>query len=149
MIELVRAGTPAVVPAARLFDHYRVHYGWPAAAGNAAVWLGQQLGLGRLMAWTVSVDGALAGIVTVAPMPASLALGTAWLVRDLFVAPDFRRRGLARALLEHVINEASAAGAIRVSLQTEVDNAPALALYRSLGFEHVGGLRLLSLTLRP
>jgi hypothetical protein len=36
-----------------------------------------------------------------------------------------------------------------VSLQTEADNIPALRLYTAAGFQPVGGLELLSLTLTP
>ena len=38
-------------------------------------------------------------------------------------------------------------GAARVSLQTEVGNDRALALYRSAGFEVVDGLTMLNLSL--
>jgi ribosomal protein S18 acetylase RimI-like enzyme len=81
-------------------------------------------------------------------IPASLMLGTAWSIRDLYVAPQQRRCGIARALLQHVVGEASAAGASRVSVQTEADNAAALRLYTAAGFQPVSGLELLNLTLR-
>ncbi len=42
---------------------------------------------------------------------------------------------------------AKVAGAARVSLQTEVGNEPATALYRGVGFEVVDGLTMLDLTL--
>ena len=80
-------------------------------------------------------------------MPASLMLGTAWVIRDLYVAPQYRRSGIARALLQHVVGHARAAGAYRVSLQTEAGNTPALRLYTAAGFQAVDGLQLLNLTL--
>jgi ribosomal protein S18 acetylase RimI-like enzyme len=87
------------------------------------------------------------GFVTTAVMPASLMLGTAWSIRDLYVAPRHRRSGVAHALLQHVVDEARAAGAQRVSLQTETDNIPARTLYTEVGFQPVTGLALLNLTL--
>jgi ribosomal protein S18 acetylase RimI-like enzyme len=48
-----------------------------------------------------------------------------------------------------VIAEARAAGALRVSLQTEPGNAVAQSLYASLGFRRVPDLDLLSLPLSP
>jgi hypothetical protein len=36
-----------------------------------------------------------------------------------------------------------------VSVQTETDNAPALAMYTAAGFQLVNGLELLNLTLVP
>lgn len=56
------------------------------------------------------------------------------LVRDLWVAPDHRRAGLARQVLAEVLDWAAARGATTAHLQVEADNAPALQLYASAGF---------------
>jgi HAD superfamily hydrolase (TIGR01509 family) len=56
---------------------------------------------------------------------------------SLAVAPDHRRRGLGRDLLEHALRQAKYAGHRQVSLSVEPDN-PALRLYKRLGFERVG-----------
>ncbi|MCY1139908.1 GNAT family N-acetyltransferase [Actinoplanes sp. Pm04-4] len=127
---------------APLFDEYRVHYGQEASAATPA-WLADQITSGRLAVATAGEHG----FITVAVLPASLTLGEFWFVRDLFVPPRFRRRGVARALLTHVVEAARAAGARRVSLQTETGNASALALYASAGFRPVDGLEMLSLAL--
>lgn len=76
-------------------------------------------------------------------------LGTFWSIRDLYVPPHHRRSGIANALLRHVIRNARAAGAHRVSLQTETDNTPALTLYTDIGFQPVTGLEILNLTFDP
>jgi len=57
----------------------------------------------------------------------------AWF-EDCIVRPEHRRRGLGRALLEYVIAQAKAEGALRVMLLTDGDNATAQALYRKSGF---------------
>jgi ribosomal protein S18 acetylase RimI-like enzyme len=72
-------------------------------------------------------------------------MGQFWQLRDLYVRPGFRRRGVAAALVGAVREAACAAGATRLSLMTEVDNAEALGLYRGLGFRPVEGLTTLSL----
>lgn len=51
------------------------------------------------------------------------------------VAPAYRRRGLASRLAALAMRDARERGASRAWLQVESDNAPALALYRQLGFE--------------
>ena len=50
--------------------------------------------------------------------------------------PDFLRRGVGAALLEHIIAEARARGMHRLSLETGSGPAfePALRLYRKRGF---------------
>ena len=135
--------TTDVARVAVLFDEYRVHYGQPADVARTHAWLTDQVTAGHLRL----ADAADDGFVTVAVLPASLTLGQAWLVRDLYVPPRARRRGVARALLNHVVEEARAAGAVRVSLQTESDNISALALYASAGFRPVPGLEMLNLPL--
>ena len=56
-------------------------------------------------------------------------------LEDCIVHPEHRRRGIGKALLEYVIAQARAEGALRVMLLTDGDNARAQALYRKFGFE--------------
>ncbi|MDY7089817.1 MAG: GNAT family N-acetyltransferase, partial [Actinomycetota bacterium] len=128
VIAWVTPSDPSFAGVAALFDEYRVHYGLPAAPAEAHAWLSEQVTSGRLAVATATSGGVVQGFVTSAVLPASLTLGAAWLVRDLFVPPAFRRRGLARALLTYLITAARVAGARRVSLQTEPGNSAALAL---------------------
>lgn len=65
------------------------------------------------------------------------------------VAELARRHGAGRALVSAVRAAASAAGTIRVSIQTETGNAAALNLYHTSGFTPVAGLQVLSLHLTP
>jgi [ribosomal protein S18]-alanine N-acetyltransferase len=56
---------------------------------------------------------------------------------DLAVAPEARRLGLGRALVDALIGEARASDARLVLLEVRASNAAARALYRSAGFfEH-------------
>ena len=57
----------------------------------------------------------------------------AWF-EDCIVRPEYRRKGIGKALLEHVVAQARAEGALRVMLLTDGDNAHAQALYRKIGF---------------
>jgi len=52
----------------------------------------------------------------------------------LSVDKGYRKRGIASALVRHSISVMQASGAQEIALETEFDNAPALALYTSLGF---------------
>lgn len=145
----VGASHPAFDQIAALFDDYRVHYGLPPSIENTGSWLHDQLTQHRLVAAAAIRTGQVCGFITVTIMPASLMLGTAWSIRDLYVVPHHRRTGVANALLQHIIHNARAAGALRVSLQTETDNASALKLYTAIGFKPVAGLELLNLTFNP
>lgn len=132
---------------AALFDDYRAHYGWPPSPQPTHDWLRAQVTRQAMMVTAALRSGRACGFIAVSVMPASLALGTAWSVRDLYVAPAQRRTGIARVLLQQAIDEAREAGARRVSLQTETGNTPALTLYAAAGFQPVTGLELLSVDL--
>lgn len=56
----------------------------------------------------------------------------------LAVAPEARRRGLARDLLDEGFAQAAARGATRVFLEVAAENAGARALYAGAGFAEVG-----------
>ncbi|MBO3738165.1 GNAT family N-acetyltransferase [Actinoplanes flavus] len=137
-------GFPA---AAALFDDYRVHYGHPSDPSATAAWLARQITTYGLTLTVALRNARPAGLITTLVLPASLRLGQACSVRDLFVDPTQRRTGVARTLMAHAIAEARTAGALRVSLQTEPGNTAAQALYTELGFHPVPDLTSLTLTL--
>jgi putative acetyltransferase len=81
--------------------------------------------------WTVWSDGQIAG------MGALKNLGDrAGELKSMRTHSDFLRRGVAAALLEHIIDVARARGMVRLSLETGSGPhfEPALSLYRRRGF---------------
>lgn len=59
-------------------------------------------------------------------------------IECVYTLPAFRKRGLARALIESAVRRAKEEGAEQVFLEVREDNAPAAALYESLGFARAG-----------
>ncbi|MCC7447661.1 MAG: ribosomal protein S18-alanine N-acetyltransferase [Anaerolineae bacterium] len=55
-------------------------------------------------------------------------------IGSIGVDPDVRRLGLGKALFDTFRKRAVARGAAAITLHVRPDNAPALALYRKLGF---------------
>jgi ribosomal-protein-alanine N-acetyltransferase len=62
-------------------------------------------------------------------------------IADLAVAPQARRRGIGRALLERVLAELGEAGARTVYLEVRESNQAARTLYEANGFGSVGRRR--------
>ncbi|MEF3365291.1 GNAT family N-acetyltransferase [Methylocystis sp. 9N] len=58
-------------------------------------------------------------------------------LRRMYVAPAFRRQGIARQMLAHAESTGKAAGYDRIVLSTSELQKSALALYRSVGFSLV------------
>lgn len=78
-----------------------------------------------------------------AGMPLGCAMSHALLpdtaeIKRVFVAPQGRGLGIARALMHALIDQARSDGFARVVLDTSVNLGPARALYLSLGFRERG-----------
>lgn len=57
------------------------------------------------------------------------------------VAKDYRGQGVGRMLLQAIVDRAWEIGLKRIELEVFVDNARAIALYESMGFQHEGRVR--------
>ena len=80
-------------------------------------------------------DGEVVGMAS-SQLVVSTACGapSAW-VEDVVLLPEFRARGVGRALLEAIAEWAQEHGAARVQLLADADNAPALDFYRHLDWQ--------------
>lgn len=57
---------------------------------------------------------------------------------NIAVHPDYRRRGVAAALIVELIHQLREQGSRILRLEVRESNAPAIALYESLGFTWLG-----------
>lgn len=57
---------------------------------------------------------------------------------NIAVNPDYRRRGIAESLIERLVAELKGKQVSSLTLEVRASNAPAIALYRKLGFIQVG-----------
>ena len=78
------------------------------------------------------VDGAVAGYIGFLGVLDELE------VTNVATHPDFRRRGAGRALVSALLDYARREKFLRVTLEVRASNAPAIALYESLGFTPCG-----------
>jgi GNAT superfamily N-acetyltransferase len=133
---------------AEIFDQYRAHYGEASDSSRSACWLDENLSTG-LRVFVAEESGRFVGFAITMEVPASLRLAHFWQIRDLFVLPTHRRLGVGRALLASVRAAAIASGALRLVVQTEDDNDPALRLYADSGYAPIKGYCSLKLPLGP
>lgn len=62
-------------------------------------------------------------------------------ILNVCIAPELRRRGYARALMQHLLAVAARHGARIAYLEVRPSNDGAIRLYADLGFRHVGTRR--------
>lgn len=123
---------------APLFDAYRQFYQQAPDLAGARAFLAERLATGEsvLFLATLTHDGQArpAGFAQLYPTYSSIALRRCWVLNDLYVVPEARRQGVARALMEAVASFARGTGAKSIALETAADNHAARPLYETLGY---------------
>ena len=76
-------------------------------------------------------DGRIVGNASLLPVS---GYSKRWVMANVAVHPDYRRRGIAREMVSASDELAKAAGAEEIYLQVERNNQAALALYQSMGY---------------
>ena len=87
----------------------------------------------RLSLWLVALDGDMVvgyvGSQTVIDEPDMM---------NIAVHPEYRRRGIAEALIDALVNALREKGSRALSLEVRASNDPAIALYQKIGFSQEG-----------
>lgn len=91
---------------------------------------------GKTGVYVARSEGALAGSYHLVPNFGGLAAHIA--NAGYMVAPDFRRRGVGTALVEHSLAEAGRHGFDAMMFNLVMESNPSRRLYERLGFEPVG-----------
>lgn len=119
-----------------LFDGYRQFYGKHPDPTGARTFLSQRFAHHQsLILLARDEAGTGLGFTQLYPLFSSVRMVRTYLLNDLYVALAARRRGIAASLLREAAAHAKALGAASLSLSTALDNAPAQALYESLGWQ--------------
>lgn len=79
-------------------------------------------------------DGKLVGNITLTRLD---ELGRQWVISNVAVLPDYRRRSIAYKMMQAAIYHVQLQGGKRIQLQVRHDNDGAKALYQRLGFHYL------------
>ena len=122
MIEIIPMNESHVAAVAEL-EKQNFSEPWPEIAVRSEL-------TNKLALWLVAVeDGVVAGYVGSQTVLQEVDM------MNIAVGEGFRRRGIARMLVEELIRRLDA---YQLTLEVRASNAPAIALYESLGFTQVG-----------
>ena len=118
-----------------LFDAYRQFYGQTSDEDAAKTFLLARFEHGQSVVLLAESQGQAVGFTQLYPSFSSVSMARVFVLNDLFVAPTARRLGVGEALLTAAADHARQLGAVRLSLNTDVQNLAAQALYASMGWE--------------
>ena len=101
----------------RLVDDYRVHYRAQSDLDGTERWLRGTASRAQMRCYlaTPANDDVAVGVALVFPSPMTVRLDELWALRDLYVASGHRGKGVGRALVTRVLDDARAAGVPRIA----------------------------------
>jgi len=119
-----------------LFDAYRQFYGQHSDQIVARQFLNDRLTRNESILLIAEGDGESAiGFVQLYPSFSSILAAPMYVLSDLFVISEARRRGAGTLLLQSAVGTARATGAVRLELATAIANVSAQRLYESLRWQ--------------
>ena len=133
--QLLRAGAEHVDLLVPLFDAYRQFYQLPSDLPRARAYLAERLREEEAVVFLAAEESTALGFTLLYPSFSSLSMKPLWILNDLYVVPEARRRGVARALLEAARRLALETGAVGLTLETATDNYSAQRLYEQLDWQ--------------
>lgn len=134
-ISIIRVTAGQVDLVAPLFDAYRQFYGCSPDIPKARAFLRERLNNGESVVFVAKMDDRVVGFTQLYPMFTSVGAAPTWILNDLYVSPEARRKGIGRQLMESARAMAIETGAAWLELATAKDNKAAQALYRHLGYK--------------
>lgn len=133
-MQTVRATLEDLEGVARLFDGYRVFYSQQSDVNAARNYIEQRLKKEDSVIFTAKDGDVYLGFTQLYPMFSSVSMKRTWVLNDLYVAPEARKRGVGERLMEKAKEFALESGAKSLSLSTAADNRSAQRLYEKLGY---------------
>jgi len=134
-VEVRRATLADLDSLVPLFDAYRQFCRHPSEPERAAIFLRERLEHHQSEILLAFAGDAAVGFTQLYPSFSSGALARIYVLGDLFVATEARRRGTGSALLNAATRFAREAGAVRLVLATAVANTAAQSVYEKLGWK--------------
>jgi ribosomal protein S18 acetylase RimI-like enzyme len=120
---------------ASLFDAYRQFYGREPDLSLARSFMRDRIQNRESIVFLASNEAnEVLGFCQLYPTFCSVETKPIYLLYDLFVTPAARRSGAGRLLLHAAERLAAENGIARIDLATAITNAPAQAMYESLGW---------------
>ena len=122
-----------IYQAAPLFNAYRQFYGQPTNLKAAEQFLTERFNNKESIVFLAYVDDQPVGFVQLYPTFSSVAMKRAFILNDLYVTEQARKKGVAQSLMEQCYAYCEQFDARYITLATSMNNIQAQKLYGKLG----------------
>ena len=147
MISVQQATVQDLERLAPLFDEYRQFYGQKSNVPAASAFLFDRFRHSESIIFIASRDGTATGFIQLYPSFSSISIERIYVLSDLYVAPNARKSGAGRMLLQAAAQFGQSMGACQLTLETAATNLPAQSLYDSCGWKRDTEFYVYQLTL--
>jgi len=117
-----------------LFDQYRMFYKQDTDIGGAQKFLTERMQQNESVIFVAILDQIMVGFTQLYPIFSSVSMKRAWLLNDLFVAPEARGSGAADKLLKAAQQMGADTSSRWMVLQTATTNHRAQKVYERNGW---------------
>jgi ribosomal protein S18 acetylase RimI-like enzyme len=136
-MKIIQAELKDIEIVTELFDMYRQFYEQPPDIVAAREFLFQRMtNKDSVIFLAINDKGEGTGFVQLYPSFTSVGMKRLWILNDLFIHKDHRRRGVGQALLERCRQFSIQTNATGLILETRNSNNSARALYEKFGFDY-------------
>jgi ribosomal protein S18 acetylase RimI-like enzyme len=133
-MEIVLARLEHLEEVSKLFDQYRIFYQQPSNLEAATKFLQQRFQNNDSTIFLASNGEYKVGFIQLYPSFSSVSMKQVWILNDLFVEEDYRKKEVAKLLVSAAEKFARETEAVRIILATQMSNVAAQSLYESLGY---------------
>lgn len=124
---------PDLVP---LFDGYIRFYKGNSDPVKFKAYLSERISRGEAIVFIARLDDDKAvGFTLLYPTFSSVSQARIYVLNDLFVHPEYRKKGIAKDLMRAASEFGRTQGAVRLHLETQEENKKAQRLYETTGWK--------------
>jgi GNAT superfamily N-acetyltransferase len=134
MISIKMAAAEDVDIIVPLFEAYRIFYNQAPDPVAEKQFLEERIIRNQSVIFLAFQDSEAVGFTQLYPLFSSVSMRRLWLLNDLYILADHRKKGIATSLLETAKKHALDTGAKGLLLETGKDNLNAQVLYQKNGW---------------
>jgi ribosomal protein S18 acetylase RimI-like enzyme len=134
-MEIYQASLEDLEEVSRLFNLYRIFYEQPSDRAGAEDFIEERLTQKDSVIFVIKEKVSYLGFTQLYPSFSSVSMKKTWILNDLFVAEEARKKGAGAMLMNKAREFAEETGAKSISLSTAFNNHSAQRLYERLGYK--------------
>lgn len=131
-LEIIQITEKEISHIASLFDAYRVFYEQKSNVEAAKDFVLARVQNHESILFAAIIKNEFVGFTQLYPTFSSVAMKKAFILNDLFVAENHRKKGVAQALMNHAFKFAANQDARFIALETGANNQKAQVLYEKM-----------------